>query len=75
MEELAIFGADPIIKKGDVPVELFKWPIITKEDEEAVLDVVRNNKFSGTDITTEFQEKFAKWQGREYALAFTNGTM
>jgi dTDP-4-amino-4,6-dideoxygalactose transaminase len=75
MEKLAILGADPSIKKGDVPIELFKWPIITKEDEEAVLDVVRNNKFSGTDITTEFQEKFAKWQGREYALAFTNGTM
>ena len=76
MEKLALLGGTPYLKENEkAPEELFKWPIITKEDEEAVLEVVRENKFSGTDITTKFQDEFAKWQGREYALAFANGTM
>ena len=74
MEKLALLGGEPCINEK-APEELFKWPIITKEDEEAVLEVVRENKFSGTDITIKFQDEFAKWQGRKYALAFTNGTM
>ena len=74
MEKLALLGGEPMITEG-APADLFRWPIITKEDEEAVLDVVRNNKFSGTDITEKFQEEFAAWQGTKYALGFTNGTM
>ena len=74
MEKLALLGGQPVFSE-QAPEELFRWPIITKEDEEAALDVVRYNKFSGTDITTKFQEEFAAWQGTEYALAFTNGTM
>ncbi|MBR4865076.1 MAG: aminotransferase class I/II-fold pyridoxal phosphate-dependent enzyme, partial [Clostridia bacterium] len=74
MEKLAILGGTPVIQK-DAPEALFKWPIITEEDEAAALDVVRNNKYSGTDITLEFQKEFAAWQGTEYALAFNNGTL
>jgi dTDP-4-amino-4,6-dideoxygalactose transaminase len=74
MEKLALLGGTPYLNEK-APEELFKWPIITKEDEEAVLEVVRGNKFSGTDVTTKFQDEFAKWQGRDYALAFANGTM
>ncbi|HBF86701.1 MAG TPA: hypothetical protein DDW54_03370 [Clostridiales bacterium] len=74
MEKLALVGGEPLVKEA-APEELFKWPIITKEDEEAVMDVVRNNKFSGTDITIKFQEEFAAWQGTNFALGFTNGTM
>ena len=74
MEKLALLGGNPIFKE-QAPEELFRWPIITKEDEDAALDVIRNNKFSGTDITTKFQEEFAAYQGTQYALAFTNGTM
>ena len=76
MSNLALLGGKPLFEKNEqAPRECFKWPIITEEDEQAVLDVVRNNKFSGTDITIKFQDEFAKWQGRKYALAFTNGTM
>ena len=74
MEKLALLGGEPLIKES-APKELFKWPIITEEDKEAVMDVVVNNRFSETDITIKFQEEFAEWQGRKYALAFTNGTM
>lgn len=73
MEKLALLGGKPVLK--NVPEKkLFGWPILTKEDINAALYVIKNNKFSGTDITLKFQEEFAKWQQREYALAFCNGT-
>ncbi len=74
MEKLALLGGEPVIK-SEPPKELFAWPIMTQEDIDAAMDVVVNNKFSGTDITIQFQDEFAAWQGRKYALAFTNGTM
>ena len=73
MEKLALLGGAPVITEKPQK-ELFAWPIITEEDEAAALDVIRNNKFSGTDITEKFQQEFAAWQGTEYALAFCNGT-
>ncbi|MBE6696589.1 MAG: aminotransferase class I/II-fold pyridoxal phosphate-dependent enzyme [Ruminococcaceae bacterium] len=72
MEKLALFGGERTVK--DAPMELFSWPIITEEDEAAALDVIRNNKFSGYDITQKFEEEFAAWQGRKYAVAYCNGT-
>ena len=75
MEKLAILGGTPVIELSpEKEKELFGWPILTQEDEDAAMDVVRNNKFSGTDITEKFQEEFAAWQGRKYAIAFCNGT-
>ena len=74
MEKLALLGGTPVVT-APAPQELFKWPILTQEDIDAAMDVVINNKFSGTDITLKFQEEFAAWQGRKYALAFANGTM
>ena len=73
MEKLALLGGRPAIEQG--PDEsLFAWPIMTAEDEEAALGVIRKNKFSGTDITEKFQQEFAAWQGTEYAIAYCNGT-
>ena len=72
---LAINGGAPLCDHQSMPGELFHWPIITREDEEACLEVIRKNKFSGTDIALDLQEKFAAWQGRKHALAFCNGTM
>ena len=74
MSKTALLGGTPLITEA-APAELFKWPILTQEDIDAAMDVVVNNRFSGTDITIQFQDEFAAWQGRKYALAFTNGTM
>ena len=74
MSKLALLGGEPLVKER-APIDVFKWPIITEEDVAAAMDVVVNNRFSGIDITTKFQEEFAEWQGRKYAIAFTNGTM
>ncbi|MBR6791388.1 MAG: aminotransferase class I/II-fold pyridoxal phosphate-dependent enzyme [Oscillospiraceae bacterium] len=74
MEKLALLGGKPAIEN---PPEkhLFGWPILTEEDEAAALQVIRDNSFSGTDITEKFQDEFAAWQGRKYALAYCNGTL
>ena len=74
MSKLALLGGEPVFTEK-APQELFKWPITTQEDIDAATEVIVNNKYSGTDITTKFEEEFAQWQGRKYALAFTNGTM
>ena len=72
MSKLALFGGEPAITyKG---TELFDWPIVTKEDEEAVLDTLRKRKMSGTDITMEFEKQWAEWSGVKYALGTCNGT-
>lgn len=74
MEKLAVLGGTPAVV--DAPDEaLFKWPIITEEDEAAALDVIRSNNYSGTDITEKFQDEFAEWIGMDYAVAYCNGTM
>ncbi|MFP4384962.1 MAG: DegT/DnrJ/EryC1/StrS family aminotransferase [Spirochaetia bacterium] len=72
MSELALLGGGKAvtINKPD----LFAWPIITQEDEEAVLEVLRRGGMSSTDVTKKFEEEFAQWQKRKYALGFHNGT-
>ena len=69
MEKLALLGGPQTITEAP-PASLFKWPIITEEDEAAALEVVKNNKFSGRDITEKFQDEFAAWEGSKYAIAF-----
>ncbi len=75
MKKLALLGGEPLFTQERAPKDLFKWPILTQDDIDAATEVIVNNKFSGTDITIQFQDEFAEWQGRKYALAFTNGTM
>jgi len=73
MSELALLGGTPAIQNAPTK-HLFGWPIMTDEDYGAAMEVIKNNSFSGTDITEKFQNEFAEWQGRKYALAFCNGT-
>lgn len=71
-KELALYGGQKAVTCD--PGDIFTWPIITKEDEEAVLDVLRRGAMSGTDVTEQFEKEFAEWQGMKYALAYCNGT-
>jgi len=50
------------------------WPIITQEDEEAVLEVLRCGTMSGDDVTRKFEAEYAQWHGVEYALGHSSGT-
>ena len=72
MSKLAVLGGTPTI--SNKPEELFHWPIITKEDEDAALDVLRKGTMSGFDVTKKFEAEYKAWQGREYALGYNNGT-
>ena len=63
----ALLGGTPAVS-GDHE-RLFHWPIVTEEDEAAILDVLRRGVMSGTDVTIQFEQEFAAWQGRTYALA------
>ena len=58
MSELALLGGKPAVSK-QAPEELFHWPIVTKDDEEAVLEVLRRGAMSGTDVTVKFEREFA----------------
>ena len=72
MEKLAILGGPKAVKSD--PGDMFSWPIITKEDEDAALEVLRAGKMSGTDVTMEFEKQFAEWHGVKYALGHNTGT-
>ncbi|MDK1031632.1 MAG: DegT/DnrJ/EryC1/StrS family aminotransferase [Planctomycetia bacterium] len=72
MSELAILGGPKAVQAD--PGDIFTWPIITKEEEDAVLEVLRRAGMSGTDVTRKFEEEFAEWMGAKYALGFNNGT-
>ena len=71
--QLAIHGGEKTVAE-DPPEDLFHWPIVTREDEEAVLEVLRAGTMSNTEITRAFADEFAAWNGRELALAYPNGT-
>lgn len=72
MSKLAILGGEKVAKTSIDPI--CKWPIVNKAMEDAVLAVLRDGNMSGSDITRQFEEKFAKWSQRKYALAHCNGT-
>ncbi|HEY3418795.1 MAG TPA: DegT/DnrJ/EryC1/StrS family aminotransferase [Armatimonadota bacterium] len=69
---LALLGGAPTVTKD--PGDLFTWPIVTQEDEEAVLDVLRRGAMSNTEITRQFEREFADWMGMTYGLGYCNGT-
>ena len=70
--KLAVHGGPKAVTAD--PRDIFTWPIITEEDERAVLDVLHRGAMSGTDVTMEFEREFAEWHGVEYALAHSSGT-
>jgi dTDP-4-amino-4,6-dideoxygalactose transaminase len=69
---LAILGGEKSVR-SDIG-DMFTWPIVTEEGENAVLEVLRRGGMSGTDVTQQFEKEFAAWQGSKYALGFNNGT-
>jgi dTDP-4-amino-4,6-dideoxygalactose transaminase len=72
MSSLALCGGQPAVSPANE--DIFHWPIVTEEDEAAVLDVLRRGAMSGTDITLQFEKEFAAWQGMTYALGHNTGT-
>jgi dTDP-4-amino-4,6-dideoxygalactose transaminase len=69
---LALLGGNPTL--GQIDQKLFHWPIVTEEDEQAILDVIRAGATSRIDITQKFETEYANWVGSHYALGYCNGT-
>ncbi len=72
MEKLAILGGEKAIKSDYS--QYCKWPIITKEMEEKVLEVLRKGAMSNTELTKEFEREYANLYGMKYGLCHNNGT-
>lgn len=49
-------------------------PLIGKEEEKAVIEVLRSGMLSQGKKVQEFEENFAKYCGTKYAIATDNGT-
>lgn len=69
---LAVNGGEPELRES-FP-DMFHWPVVTREDEEAVIEVLRAGTMSGTDITRVFEREYADWAGAKYGLGTCNGT-
>lgn len=69
---LALLGGEKSVNSPNK--ELFHWPIVTKEDEDAVISVLRNGTMSQTDISIQFEKELSQWAKTNYALTFCNGT-
>ncbi len=72
-QTLAILGG-PKAVPVDSPA-LFHWPIVTAEDEQAVLNVLRAGSMSGTGLTRQFEAQWGQYLGTTHNLAHCNGTM
>lgn len=74
-QPLAVLGGPKAVNIDPAAAKaLFHWPIVTEEDERAVLEVLRAGSMSGTGLTVTFEKEFAAWQGTQFALASCNGT-
>ncbi len=74
MSKLALLGGEKAVTIKASETDCFKWPIVTEEDEAAVLEVIRAGKMSHSDITMEFEKDYCAWTGSKYALGTNNGT-
>ncbi|NQT81777.1 DegT/DnrJ/EryC1/StrS family aminotransferase, partial [bacterium] len=71
-QKLALLGGRKAVNLDQA--DMFVWPIVTREHEEAVLKVLREGNMSGIDVTKEFEKKYTELLGRKYGLAYHNGT-
>jgi len=70
--QLALLGGPQAVTLD--PGDMFTWPIVTEEDERAVIEVIRARSMSGADVTRSFEREAAAFFGTRHALAFCNGT-
>lgn len=69
MPKLAILGGDPVYT-GSWPT----WPQWDKEEEQALIDVLRSGRWQAAGRVKSFEETFARYQDAKYGVCVTNGT-
>jgi len=73
MNELAIFGGEPLITE-----EWPRWPYAGERERELIDEVLSSDIWGGTGMgpkITEFNEKFATYCDTKYGAAVANGTV
>ncbi len=68
----AILGGPPAVTLD--AREANRWPLITAEDEAAVLAVLRDGDLSTHPVTRHLEDDYRKYFGSRHALAHCNGT-
>ena len=70
-EKLAIDGGKPIRTEEYPP-----WPYFEEDSVEAAMEPIRTGKVNywTGDVGREFEQKFAEWEGTEFAISTMNGT-
>lgn len=68
----AILGGPPAVQLDQDQAN--RWPIITDEDEQAVLDVLRSGRLSIHEQVAALEDDYKQWLSVRYALAHCNGT-
>jgi hypothetical protein len=56
--KLAICGGNPVVTRESP--DFGTWPIVTEEDEKAILEVLHARSMSGTDVTLKLEEEYAE---------------
>jgi perosamine synthetase len=68
----AILGGAPAITLDQT--EANRWPVITAEDEQAVLNVLRSGHISIHPEVEHLENDYKKWLGMQHCIAHNNGT-
>ncbi len=68
----AILGGQPAVTLDQT--EANRWPLLTEEDEQAVLGILKDGHLSIHPVAKELESDYAKLTGMEYALSHNNGT-
>ncbi len=68
----AILGGRPAVTLP--PEAAGRWPVITEEDELAVLDILRDGRISKHPVARELEREWAAYVGVRHALTHCNGT-
>ena len=70
-QDLAIRNGPQAGGEAGSQADLFHWPIVTEEDEQAVLEVLRDGgRPSGTDISMQLEAEVAAWHGVKHGLTY-----
>lgn len=73
-KKLAMYGGTPVVRLDELPKDIYSWPIVNDAMRKAQADVLETGNMSGTNISRQFEEKFAQWHGVKYALSHSSGT-
>jgi dTDP-4-amino-4,6-dideoxygalactose transaminase len=60
--------------KKDLPFVSFSRPALGREEEQAVLSVLRSGWLTTGEVTARFEEEFARFVGARHALALNSAT-